>query len=78
MISRVSSSLIDDIRRRSSKLSPFALEAQVRNTGHILIAIAKVVRKEEHQPLHLSKECSLYGNLLQITSLGEFESLNGV
>lgn len=78
MISRVRSSLVDDIRRRSAKLSPFALETDVRDTGHILITIAKVVRKEEHQPLHFSKQGSLHGNLLQLTCLGELESLNRV
>ena len=69
MISWVSSSLIDEIRRCSTELRPLALEAEVRDACDVLVAIAKVVGKEEHQLLNLAKQRPLNGDFLNIARL---------
>lgn len=66
-----------DIGRCSSQLHPFALEAQVRDPRDVLVAVAKVVREEEGEALHLAELGPLHGEVLHLGGLRELELLLG-
>lgn len=76
VIPRLRSRLIDDVRRRLAQSRPLALEAQVTDPRHVLVAVAKVVHEEQHQPLDAAKRRALDGDLLDFRRLRELQDLH--
>lgn len=58
-------------------MCPFSLETEVRYPRDVLLAVAKVVREEQGQSLHLSELGALHGDVLDLGRLRELEFLFG-
>ena len=78
MITRVRRGLVQDVGRGSAQLHPLALEADVRDPGDVLVAVAKVVGEEERQPAHLAEEGALDRQLLDVRGSRQLKGLRGL
>lgn len=75
MITGIRRRLVDDIRRRAPQLHPLALEPQVAHARDLLVAIPKVLRHEQRQPLDFPELGAFDGELLHLGGLRQLKHL---
>lgn len=77
VIPRLRRRLVQDVGRRLAQPRPLAAEADVADARDVLVAVAEVVREEEHEAVHLGEERAPDGDLLHVRRLRELERLDG-
>jgi len=75
VITRIRRRLVQNIRRRATKLHPLPPKAYIPQPRDVLVAVAKVVRKEQTQPSHGAELGPFYVELLHFGRLRQLKRL---